>query len=236
MTSKLSRLYRRGVAAVVCCTTLASVSFDALAAPPGGLDAFNDRSPASAGELPRAAKPNTGVVGKLNPSVLSAPLVDLTLADGTKLQARLERIARDDKKGTQSWIGTFDDAPGSVLVLSRVNGVVTGFANYKDQVLEIMPAVGGKHLLYAVDDARLPQGDLLRRTPPSAQDALSPAVSDFGTGASALTAADAVVQDVLVLYTAATANRYGQASIQSRSSRPCRRRIRRTRTVARTSR
>ena len=107
-----------------------------------GLEAFTNRAPASAAQLPKLAKAESGVTGTLNPGALSAPVLDLTLADGTTIQARLQRVAQDGKKGTQSWVGTFDDSPGSILVLSKAKGVVTGFANYKDQTIEIATCGG----------------------------------------------------------------------------------------------
>ena len=57
----------------------------------------------------------------------------------------------DDDKATRTWVVLIDDSPGSLLVLTKAKGVITGFANYKDQTLEIVPAAGGKHLLYEVD-------------------------------------------------------------------------------------
>ena len=124
-----------------------------------GLDAMNNRRPAQAGELPRHAKAQSGVVGDLDAGAISAREVSLTLADGSVITARLERVASDAKHGSQSWVGTFDDSPGSVLVLTKTKGVVTGYANYKDQTLEILPAAGGKHVLFEVDSARLPKSD-----------------------------------------------------------------------------
>ncbi len=117
-------------------------SFGATAASQRAIDVLTARGAAHDGSLPQQAKAQSGVAGVLNPSALNAPSLKLTLADGTTIEARLQRTASDSKKGTQSWIGTFEDAPGSVLVLSKVKGVVTGFANYKDQTLEIHADVG----------------------------------------------------------------------------------------------
>ena len=177
-----------------------------------GIDAMNSRRPAQAGELPRHAKANSGVVGDLDAGAISAREISLTLADGTVITARLERVATDAKHVSQSWVGTFDTAPGSVLVLTKARGVVTGFANYQNQIIEIQPAAGGKHVLYVVDESRLPKGEVLR-APKLPGDAAGTTVSDFGVGST--TAVTNVVQDVLVLYTAASSARYGQASIES---------------------
>ena len=193
-----------------------------------GLDAMNNRRPAQAGELPRHAKAQSGVVGELDAGVMSAPEISLTLADGTVIKARLQRVASDAKHGSQSWVGTFDDAPGSVLVLTKARGVVTGFANYQDQILEIQPAAGGKHGLFLVDESRLPKGEVLR-APKLQGDAAGSTVSDFGLGST--TAVTNVVQDVLVLYTAASAAAMARRLSKARSSRRSSLRTRLTRTA-----
>jgi hypothetical protein len=118
----------------------------------------------------------------------------------------------DAKFNSRTWVGTIDGAEGSVVVLTKARGVVTGFVNYENQILEIQPAAGGKHVLYAVDESKLPKGEPVR-APKLQGDAVGATVAD--TGIAATTEATSVVQDVLVLYTAASANRYGQASIES---------------------
>ena len=130
------------------------------------------------------------------------------------IKARLQRVASDAKHGSQSWVGTFDDSPGSVLVLTKAKGVVTGYANYKDQTLEILPAAGGKHLLFAVDSSRLPQTDGVQKKVTEGADTVA-STSDYGLGGSTLAAGDAVVQDLLVVYTAASAATWGQATLES---------------------
>ena len=131
--------------------------------------------------------------------------------------ARLQRVVRDDKKGVQSWVGTFDDAPGSLLVLSKAKGVVTGYANYKEQTLELLPAAGGKHVLFAVDTARQPKTDLVNNNLGEAADVMATS-ADYGTGGATTLAgasAGAVVHDVLILYTAASASKWGQGTLES---------------------
>ena len=54
-----------------------------------GLDAMNNRRPAQDGELPRHAKARSGVVGDLDAGTISAPVVSLSLADGSVIEARL---------------------------------------------------------------------------------------------------------------------------------------------------
>ena len=169
ITMKTYLAKRIGYATLTGAALLLS-SFGATAASQRAIDVLTARGAAQDGSLPQQAKAQSGVSGVLNPAALSSPGLKLTLADGTTIEARLQRTASDSKKGTQSWIGTFDDAPGSVLVLSKAKGVVTGFANYKDQILEILPPTGGKHVLYAVDESRMPKGECCSR-PKMAADA-----------------------------------------------------------------
>ena len=188
-------------------------SLAADAASSRAVEVLTARGAATQGALPAQAKAQSGVAGVFNTAALSSPGLKLVLADGTVLEARLQRTASDAKKGTQSWIGTFDDAPGSVLVISKAKGVVTGFANYKDQVFEIAPTQGGKHVMYAVDQSKLPQGEPMRK-PKLAADTAGTTVSDLGADTTATSIS--VVQDVLVIYTAASANRYGAATLESK--------------------
>jgi peptidyl-Asp metalloendopeptidase len=186
----------------------------AIAAPmKKGLETLANRSPASAAQLPTFAKAQSGITGTLNPGALSAPVLDLTLADGTTIQARLQRVAQDNHKGTQSWVGTFDDSPGSILVLSKAKGVVSGFANYGDQTLELRAVAGGKHVLYEVDSDKLPQVDGVRKSVTTAADTLSTSTTST-ISPTTTTTSTAVVQDLLVVYTAAAANTWGQATLQ----------------------
>lgn len=168
---------------------------------------------ANATELPGRARANSGVSGVVNAAAMSSPRVGLTLADGSRITAELQRVARDDRRNVQSWVGTFPDAPGSALVLTRAAGVLTGIVNYGSETLELLPTKGGRHVLFAVDTARLPQTDIVERNTAEGGDAVAVA-SDYGTGGSTL-AAGAVVQDALVVYTAAAANAWGKAALES---------------------
>ena len=125
-----------------------------------GLDAMNNRRPAQDGELPRHAKAQSGVVGELDAGVMSA---SRDFADAGRRQrrhcTRAESWSTDSKRGAQTWIGTFDGAPGSSLVLTKSAGMVSGFANINGQTLEILPSTAGKHVLFAVDSSQLPKSD-----------------------------------------------------------------------------
>jgi hypothetical protein len=212
MNTASGRLFALSTSAVaaLCC------SGAALAAPSQkAIEVLASRQPPAANvQLPPQAKANSAVFGDFSAAALDASRLELTLADGTKITARLQRVARDDRKGVQSWVGTFDDSPGSVLVLSKAKGVVTGFVNYKDLVLEIVPAAGGKHVLYAVDASKVPHTDVVKPEPRTAGDTATEQGYGQVVSTTALPASG-IVHDVLVVYTAASASRHGQAALES---------------------
>ena len=179
-----------------------------------GLEMMATRRPAEAGDLPRNAKANSGVVGELDAGVMSASEVSLTLADGNIITARLQRVSSDSKHNAQTWLGTFDDSPGSVLVMSKAAGTVSGYANYDGQTLEILPGAAGKHVLFAVDSSKLPKSDGVIKFDSSGGNVLTTTgTSDAGTSTT-LAAGSTVVQDLLVVYTAAAANTWGKATLE----------------------
>lgn len=190
-------------------------SSGAMAAPSQkAVEVLGSRGPAVSADLPAHARAGSSVSGVLNGNALAARSIDLTLADGQTITATLQRVAIDDKKGTKSWVGTFEDSPGSLIVLSRTKGVVTGFGNYKDQTIELVPVAGGKHLLYTVDNKHLPKGDKVEKSTIGGAAELT-APTTYGTGGATTAAAGSVVHDVLVVYTAAAAGKWGAATLES---------------------
>ena len=173
-----------------------------------GLEAFTDRAPASAAQLPKFAKAESGVTGTLNPGALSAPVLDLTLADGTTIQARLQRVAQDGKKGTQSWVGTFDDSPGSLLVVSKAT-------RRRHRLRQLQgpdspdccpwPAVSTCSSSWMTRSCRRATS---RQVHVSAQQLNFPRRRPTARAARRPPAAGAVVHDVLVVYTAAAASKW----------------------------
>ncbi|HEX5650863.1 MAG TPA: M12 family metallo-peptidase [Steroidobacteraceae bacterium] len=186
------------------------------AAPKSGTPVLDGVVPAASVTLPARAKAASGMVGAINGKALGASALEFQLADGQTITAELQRVARDDRKATQSWIGTFADSPGSLVVLSKVKGVVTGSGTYKDKTFEVLPAAGGKHLLFEIDDQRLPQAkDLVEKSVAGAAELYSTGLTESGTAATTATTAGAVVQDVLVVYTSTSAARWGASTLQS---------------------
>lgn len=208
----ISTARRSTILSAACLAALLGPAAASAAPSQKGLDVLSSRAAVDNAKLPAHARAGSGISGAFNAGALSAPALELALADGREITARLQRIVRDDKKGVQSWIGTFDDSPNSILVLSKVKGVVTGLVNYKDETLEIQPVAGGKHLLFAVDNDRLPQREEVDRVEQVADIATD---GGYGLGGATAAAADGIVHDVLVVYTAASASRHGQASLES---------------------
>jgi len=163
-------------------------------------------------ELPAAAASGSGIASALNPAALGAPGLYFPLADGRVLHAKRQRVAEDAGKGRKSWIGTFEDQPGSFVILTNVKGVTTGFITYGAETFEIAPTRGGRHMLYEVDVKKLPDPELVLFDGDAAAD--TGGATDFGTGG---TAADAggYVHDLLVVYTPASRTRHGQAILES---------------------
>jgi hypothetical protein len=189
----------------------------ASAAPKAGVPVLDKPTPASTLTLPSRGKKQSGVTGTLSTKALSASDLEFTLPDGQTVTAKIERVARDDRQATQSWIGTFEDSPGSIVVLSKAKGVVTGFGTYKEQAFELLPTAGGKHVLFTVDDQRLPQSEdrVERSTSGGAEMFASAGLNESGTVSATATEAGAVVHDVLVVYTSTSAARWGAATLQS---------------------
>lgn len=215
-TTMNSSLARRIAFASVATMVAALGTTGASAAPSHrALEVLGSRSAVANADLPLHARKGSGVAGVLNAGALSASEVMLVLPDGREVQAQLQRVLRDDRRGVQSWVGVVEKMPGSLLVLTRANGVIAGFGNFGTETIEIRPYRDGRHLVFAVDNARLPQVEQVSRPTQSSADTQGVTVSDLGAGSSVPDAAAAAIQDVLVVYTAASSSRHGQATLES---------------------
>jgi len=162
-------------------------------------------------ELPAIAKKGSGTSGDFNPAAFGAAEVEISLADGRVLKAKRQRVEEDKTKGRKSWVGTFPEQPGSIVVMTTSRGVTTGFVTHGNETWEIMPGKAGKHLLYRVDDSKLPTAEPVL----FADTGSSASLGDYGTGGAATDAAGGYVHDLLVVYTPAAKNAYGQATLES---------------------
>jgi hypothetical protein len=180
---------------------------------PTAVEAISNHRPAPDSELPRHAKSGSGVVGNLDPKALSAKEVSLTLPDGRVITAKVQRNVSDIAKGVQSWVGTFADQPGSMLVLTTFKGSTSGFATYGAETWEIVPSKAGGFLLYSVDEGKFPKTEPTLHGSTTSLDVASSTSSTTGT--ASMDATGDYVQTVLVVYTPASKARWGQATLES---------------------
>jgi hypothetical protein len=123
--------------------------------------------------------------------MLDAAEVTFALPDGRVLRATRQQATEDKAKGRKSWVGTFVDEPGSIVAFSTVRGVTAGFISYGTETWEILPARAGKHVLYRVDDSKLPTAELEVSQAKADDQDLATASSDFGLGATTATSGGA---------------------------------------------
>ncbi len=163
-------------------------------------------------DLPAEAVGGSGIASTLNPAALGAPGLYFSLADGRVLHAKRQRVAEDKGQRRKSWIGTFEDEPGSFVILTKARGVTTGFITYGTETFEIAPTRGGKHMIYAVDASKLPEVEPVLLDGDVSAD--TGGTADFGTGGPV--ADGGYVHDLLVVYSPASAARYGAATLESK--------------------
>jgi hypothetical protein len=214
MTSKTTQAVRNAIATALCMTGFAGFSSTSLAAPPAAEPALKSLERADDLTLPAIAKHGTGSVGALNAKALDAPAMSFALPDGRVLSATRQRTADDKNKGRKSWIGTFAEQPGSIAVVTTYKGVTTGFVTFGAETWEVMPAKAGKHMLYRVDDSKLPTVEP-EPVMSEAEKDLAATASDADLGTTTTATAGGHVQDLLVVYTPAASAAYGQATLES---------------------
>jgi hypothetical protein len=215
MTSRTTRTTRNTIAAALCITGFAGVSTTSLATPPGAEAALKALQRTDDVTLPAIAKRGTGSVGSFNARAMDAPAMSFALPDGRVLSATRQRTADDKSKGRKSWIGTFEEQPGSIAVLTTYKGVTTGFVTFGAETWELMPGKAGKHMLYRVDDSKLPTVEPEVVTSEAEDKDLAQTASDADVGTTTATPGGGYVQDLLVVYTPAASAAYGQATLES---------------------
>jgi hypothetical protein len=165
-------------------------------------------------DLPASALAGTGIGGAFNRGVMSSPQLTFTLPDGRTITAFRQRTAEDVAKGRKSWVGTFKEQPGSIAVVTHYKGSITGFLSYGSETWELMPGKAGAHVLYRVDDARLPRAEPEVEFPAGDDQDILSGSTVAATDATA-SASGGHVHDLLVVYTPATSAAYGQATLES---------------------
>jgi hypothetical protein len=169
----------------------------ALADPPARL--FSGLNDQPRNSLPEHAMNAPGLRGRLNPGALARSRLMVTLPGGRSAVARQLRHVQADNRLT--WVGEFDGQPGTVVSLTVRNGIVGGFLDDGERIYEVTWDGAGFHSVYEIDADALPDFG----HPPLPEE-----VGGGDTGGSAPPAAAAsIVQDLLVVYTPASRNRWG---------------------------
>jgi len=168
---------------------------------------------ASDDTLPPQAKVGTGLTGTLGATALEAVSLTFTLPDGRVLHAQRQRRIDDRPHELKSWVGTFQDQPGSLAIIGTYKGATTGFLSYGAELWEILPSrVSGRVILYRFDDSQLPTAE----PSPQRKSKAGPVPPDYGTGgATPEMLEQGYVHDLLAVYTPAAAKRYGQMALES---------------------
>jgi hypothetical protein len=178
-------------------------------------DAFDAPRRARDESLPPQARRGTGMLGLLSPRALDAVALSFTLPDGRVIHARRQQLVDDRARQVKTWVGTFEEQPGSLAVLGTYRGATTGFLAYGAELWEILPAPDGRHLmLYRFDDSRMPTAEpLVSGRKPTA--AMSAPVDVRANEATPEMLEAGYVHDLLVVYTPGARKRYGQATLES---------------------
>jgi hypothetical protein len=170
---------------------------------------------AEAAFQPATAMRGTTALGVFNPRMLDAAEVAVALPDGRILRAQRQQLTESKARGARSWVGTFEEQPGSIATFSTVRGVTAGFVSYGAETYEILPERAGMHVMYRVDDGKLPAVEL-EDAGTASLDSADPTATTAttGTGIGTTGATTGGVQiDLLVVYTPAAAAAYGATTL-----------------------
>lgn len=160
-----------------------------------------------------AAPATPAPVERLRVASMEAAEIRIVLPQGRTLVARRKHL---DRVGTTvTWTGEIAEVPGSRVSITRHRETVTGTFNLDGHLFELRPAPSGGYVLDEVDPDSLPPLE------PPFETKLRGRASAKPTGideqALGFLGADVapVMQDVLILYTAASARRRGAATLES---------------------
>jgi peptidyl-Asp metalloendopeptidase len=201
--------------AVLCVACMVGSTFANIPTADPDQPAFESVARATDDKLPSQAKRGTGIIGALGSTSLDAVSLTFTLPDGRTLRARRQNRVDDRARELKSWVGTFEDQPGSLVVLGTYRGATTGFISYGAELWEVLPArESGRVILYRFDDSQLPTAEPTLQSRKQAR--TLPLPSDYGTGGPTAEMLEAgFVHDLLVVYTPASQQRYGRLALES---------------------
>jgi len=202
---------RRAIVAAFSLVSLVGISQASHAYGPPA-QAMNNAKKLDDASLPSRALAGTGIAGSFNANAMSAPQLTFTLPDGRTITAKRQRVSEDTIKSRKSWVGTFTEQPGSIAVITTFKGSTTGFVSYGPETWELMPGKAGGHVLYRVDDKKLPTAEPEVFYKPDEKDLLSGTTTSTSTTTATT---GGYVHDLLVVYTPAAKAAYGQATLES---------------------
>ena len=176
-------------------------------------DLFSEESSPLKGKLPEKALKNHARKVKLNPSVFNQSELHIKLFNGETVVAERQRTVIGKRK-TMSWIGEVIGYPGSVVALTKHKGAVTGTISFGSESYEITQTRDGVTILFKVDTHNHPFEceEVHAEEDEAAQDHTT---NDGSNAALPAVAADGgAVVDLMVVYTPASRDRYGQAVLE----------------------
>lgn len=145
---------------------------------------------------------------RMKTGLMNRARVRFELFDGEIVWATRSKAVGHGKDVT-TWVGTVDDVEGShVAITLGEGGAVAGSVSFGDSLYEIVTVESGAVLLFEVDQGALPPEAPLPEVDRSAYDE-GPADENPPTANATWNA------DLLVVYSAASRARYGQAGIES---------------------
>lgn len=164
---------------------------------------YRSTGPKPASELPARAKNAPGMAVRSNAHAMHAARISFELPGrGRQIAERQRKIERAD--GSLTWVGEFPGRKGSVISVTRRNGLLAGFFNDGQNLFEIIPGSSGEQVVFQVDVPSLP-GDGEPISPDLGQTAQS---SEEAPWEPPMAEADAIVQDLMVVYTPASRMAY----------------------------
>jgi hypothetical protein len=151
------------------------------------------------------------VTGTFDPRAFDASELSITLPDGRTLVAHRTHLQRDSTFST--WSGRFDGEHAGTVLLTAYRSVVTGVVTTADATYELKPLSStGRHKLAPVPAASATN---FEPPPPVAPQKSLRALLERAVVGHLPADLAPVTQDLLVLYTPASAARHGSGTLES---------------------
>ena len=152
-------------------------------------------------------------MGKLDARALEAATIDIPLPDGRIITVVQQHVSRDERQQRLTWTGRIAGSPGGHVLLTRRNLTIAGFLAHGQQRYELQPGRAGRHIIFEVSEQRVTPADAVC-VPAAAIAAGQPQPGDSVVGRLSA-AVNPVVQDLLVVHTAASETLRGRAHLES---------------------